>query len=99
MGFGFGYTADMINRVKQNRQQLSSNRPKFKENNRGTIHSSDKKSQEYDFKTLSEKELEKVKTEVRKRTKLEQKRKIIIYGIIILCLTIVLMGIIMKIIN
>jgi hypothetical protein len=41
---GSGHVQDMNNRIKQNRAQRPSKRPKFKENNRENIYSdSDKK--------------------------------------------------------
>jgi len=41
MGFG-GHVQDMINRMKVNRDQRPSNRPKFKGDSRETVNSSNK---------------------------------------------------------
>lgn len=92
MGFGAGHVQDMINRMKQNRAQRPSNRSKFKENNREGIYSIDKKSQQPKFKTVPEKELNEIKNRIRERAKAERKKELIIYGIIILCGLILLIG-------
>ena len=95
MGLGAGHVMDMINRMKQNRAQRPSNRSKFKENNREGIYSSDKKSRQPNFKTVSEKELTEIKNRIRERAKVEQKKERIIIGILVLLGIISLIGILL----
>ena len=83
---------DMINRMKQNRALRPSNRPKFKENNREKIYSTEKKLKRPNFKTVDEKELNKLNTQIRKRAKSEQKKEQLIYGILIVFGLIILIG-------
>lgn len=93
MSYGAGHVMDMINRMKQNRAQRPSNRPKFKENNRDGIYSTDKKKQRPNFKTVSEKELTEIKKRIRKRAKSERKRELLFYGIFIVFGLISIIGI------
>lgn len=93
MGYGAGHVMDMINRMKQNRAQRPSNRAKFKENNREGIYSTNKKSKRPNFKTVSEKELNKIKKQIRERAKIERKKERLIYGIFIICGLISIIGI------
>lgn len=73
---------DMNNRIKQNRDQRPSKRPKFKENNREVINSSEKKSNKPVFKTVSEKELLEIKKRIGNRAKVEQRKERTIYLIL-----------------
>lgn len=57
MAFGAGHVQDMNNRIKQNRAQRPSKRPKFKEHYRQGIFSTEKKSLRPSFKTVASKEL------------------------------------------
>ncbi len=93
MGYGAGHVMDMINRMKQNRAQRPSNRAKFKENYREGIYSTNKKSKRPNFKTVSEKELNKIKKQIRERAKIERKKERLIYGIFIICGLISIIGI------
>lgn len=82
---GSGHVQDMNNRIKQNRAQRPSQRPKFKENNRENIYSdSDKKVYQPKFKTLPKEELVELLNRIRERAKKDSKRKLIIYGIFFL---------------
>lgn len=85
MSFG-GHTLDMIHRMKQNRAQRPSNRAKFKENNRPLIYSKNSKPNPLQFKTISDKELKTIKSQIRKRAKVAQKKERIFYGISISCI-------------
>lgn len=79
---GSGHVQDMNNRIKQNRAQRPSKRPKFKENNRENIYSdSDKKVNRPNFKTVSEEELIEILKHIRERAETEKKRERILYGI------------------
>ena len=93
MGFGAGHVQDMNNRIKQNRAQRPSNLPKFKENNRDGIYSTDKKTEKPNFKTVSEKELTEIKKRIRKRAETERKKERLIFGIFIVCGLISIIGI------
>ena len=66
---------DMNNRIHQNRAQLSSKRPKFKENNRDLIYSEEEKSEGLIFKTVSQETLMELKTQIRARAKKERKTR------------------------
>ena len=94
MSFG-GHVFDMINRMKQNRAQRPSNRAKFKENNRTLIYSKDSKSNPLQFKTVSEEELNKIKTQIRKRSKTKRIKERIFYGIAITCVLVTIIWILM----
>ncbi|MCK8481707.1 hypothetical protein [Psychroserpens algicola] len=96
MGLGAGHLLDMINRMKQNRSQRPSIRSKFKENNREGIYSSDKKSQQPKFKIVQKKELNKIKQRIQERAKSEQRKELIIYGILLICGIIAIIVIIIK---
>ena len=79
---GSGHVQDMNNRIKQNRAQRPSKRPKFKENNRENIYQdSDKKVNRPNFKTVPEEELIEILKHIRKRAEKERKRAFLIYGI------------------
>lgn len=74
MGFGAGHIQDMNNRIRQNREQRPSNKPKFKENNREAIYAeTEVDSSLPQFKTVSAEELDKIKTGIRERAKTDQK--------------------------
>ncbi|WP_283642839.1 hypothetical protein [Croceibacter atlanticus] len=93
MAFGAGHVQDMNNRMKQNRAQRPSNRPKFKENNRDGIYSTDKKTERPNFKTVPEKELTEIKKRIRKRAEKKQRKERLIFGIFIVCALISIIGI------
>jgi len=58
MSSGAGHIIDMNNLLKQNRSQRTSNKAKFRENNRNTIYSkNDSKSEKLNFKTISKEKL------------------------------------------
>ncbi len=95
MSFGAGHIMDMANRMRQNRALLASKRSKFKENNREGIYSSHKEFQHLSYKTLPEKELNQRKKQIRERIKVEQKRELIIYGLLTLFVMIFLVGILL----
>ena len=56
MSGGAGHVADMNNRMKQNRSMKTSNKPKFKSNNRD-LNFSSVESKKLTFKKVSEEEL------------------------------------------
>lgn len=89
---------DMNNRIKQNRDQRPSKRPKFKENNREGIYSSEKKSKKPVFKTVSETELIEIKNRIRERTKAEQRKERTIYLLFFIIAIIVIFSIPMLLI-
>ena len=84
---------DMNNRIHQNRAQLSSKRPKFKENNRDLIYSEEEKSEGLIFKTVSEETLMELKKQIRTRAKKERKQEQMIYGIFAVLVLIALLKI------
>lgn len=99
MSFGAGHIQDMNNRLKQNRGQRPSNRPKFKDHYKGSIYStSDSKASRVHFKSLSKAELEEIKYRIRKQAEKERKKERIIYGIT-LSVTILTIIIFLKWIN
>jgi len=86
MSFG-GHALDMINRMKQNRAQRPSNR--------ALIYSKDSKSNPLQFKTVSEEELKKIKTQIRKRAKAKRIKERVFYGIAITCVLVTIIWILM----
>jgi hypothetical protein len=72
----------MNNRIKQNREQRPSKRPKFKENNREGIYSSEKITEKLSFTVVPEKELNKLKQQIQKEAKTSRKKERILLGII-----------------
>jgi len=95
MSYGAGHVMDMLNRMKQNRAQRPSNRPKFKENNREGIYSSNNEFNHSNFKTVPEKELIKIKKGIRERAKKEQNNERIMFGILILFVAISITGVLL----
>lgn len=82
MSFGAGHIMDMINRIKQNRDIRPSNRQKFKGNNRPAIYSKSEITHDRPiFKTVPEKELHKIKEEIRERAERLRKKQLITYGV------------------
>ncbi|WP_420602341.1 hypothetical protein [Flagellimonas sp.] len=66
---------DMNNRIRQNREQRPSNRAKFKENNRAAIHTKvDGKETQPSFKTADAQELESIKSSIREKAKIENRK-------------------------
>lgn len=79
---GSGHVLDMNNRIKQNRAQRPSKRPKFKENNRENIYSdSVKKVDRPNFKTIPKKKLSEILKRINERAKTERKSELVIYWI------------------
>ncbi|MGB5436287.1 MAG: hypothetical protein WBM98_10390 [Maribacter sp.] len=76
---GSGHVQDMNNRLKQNRAQRPSKRPKFKGHNRSAIHSSSGlEDQNLKFKTVTEEKLAEIKTYIRKRAEKERRKESIV---------------------
>lgn len=71
-----GHVLDMIIRMRQNRAIRTSNKQKFRSNNREAAHS-DKAT--LHFKELPKEELERVKIGIRKKARSEQRRLIITF--------------------
>jgi len=70
-----GHILDMIIRMRQNRAIRTSNKQKFRSNNRDASHS-DKVALHY--KTVSNEKLEKIKKKIRLKAGLERKKEIIV---------------------
>jgi hypothetical protein len=88
---GSGHTMDMIKRLRTNRSLRASNRKKFKNSSRETIHSKNvKKTSKSIFKTISQKELIRIKNRLKNKSeKINRKKKILsgtlcLIGLIIL---------------
>lgn len=90
MAFGAGHVQDMNNRIKQNRAQRPSKRPKFKEHYRQGIFSTEKKSPRPSFKTVASKELARIKHQI--KTKAMNHRRVQLKRAVVL---IVLIGLLM----
>ncbi|ADY28195.1 hypothetical protein Celly_0360 [Cellulophaga lytica DSM 7489] len=88
MSGGAGHVADMNNRMKQNRSMKTSNKSKFKSNNRD-LNFSTGKSEKLNFKKVSVEELARIKTEIRKKAKSERKKERIIIALAVLILLII----------
>jgi hypothetical protein len=81
MSFGAGHMMDMNNRIKQNRAQRPSNRGKFKENNRSTIHANSEITKRPQFVSIPGKELDEIKLLIRQRAKKEQRKIRLFYSV------------------
>jgi len=92
-----GTIQDMNNRIKQNRAQRPSKRPKFKGNNCEIIYSKEKKSKPLIFKTVPEERLTEIKKQIKKLSKKNQKEEWIIYGIFINVGVAIRIGVIIRI--
>lgn len=77
MSFGAGFIQDMNNRINQNRKLRGSNKPKFRENVKGTLHSFEKEevNSANVFKT-NRPANKKLMAEIRANAKKEQKRRL-----------------------
>lgn len=93
MSNGAGHIMDMINRMKQNRALRPSSRQKFKEHSRDKIYLTNKKAEQTNFKTITEKELTKIKKQIRDRANTERKKVQFLYGVFIICGLISIIGI------
>ncbi|MFI1770368.1 hypothetical protein [Thalassobellus citreus] len=78
MSGGAGHVADMNNRMKQNRSMKTSNKPKFKSNNRDLNFPNDE-SEKLIFKKVSEDELTQIKNEIRGKAESERKKERLIF--------------------
>lgn len=78
---GSGHTMDMINRVKQNRAQRPSNRPKFKDNRAAIQSDTDTVILKPTFKTVSKEKLYNIKQSILKRATAENKQEYILHVI------------------
>lgn len=67
MSFGAGHVADMMNRMKQNRAQRASSKPKFKDHNRESIYATHNPVIAPTFASVSPQELLSLKNSIRKR--------------------------------
>ncbi len=85
MSGGAGHLADMNNRMRQNRAAKTSNKLKFKGNNRSlNFKSSDSKKR---IKVaVSSEELEVIKSRIRNKIGQEQRRNILIVSVILMFL-------------
>lgn len=82
---GSGHVQDMNNRLKQNRAQRPSKRPKFKDRNRGTIYSfTGHEHKNLKFKTVSEEKLAEIIKRIRKRAKKEHQKEGIVLGVLVI---------------
>ena len=77
MSYGAGHIMDMINRMKQNREQRPSQRRKFRKNHDSTLINSHKETQKPHLKTIPEKELIAIKQQIREKLKKENRKSII----------------------
>lgn len=73
--YGAGHVMDMINRIKQNRAQRPSKRPKFKEHFREGIHSTSSPTQHPSYKTVSPSELRHIKQQIREVAQSEKRKE------------------------
>ncbi|MEQ8219649.1 MAG: hypothetical protein RH981_15525 [Arenibacter sp.] len=82
-----GSIQDMNNRVNQNRSLKTSNRARFKDNNRDNIYSdSIPEITKLDFKTVSEIELKKIKERIKNRALRDRTRETYIFLFIVVAL-------------
>ena len=83
MSFGAGHVQDMNNRMKQHRSQRTSNKPKFKGNERELISQGSKFKPE--FKKVSEEKLNLIKKEIRDSNSRENLKTILVYLLVLIC--------------
>jgi hypothetical protein len=80
MSFGAGHIMDMINKVKQNRDLRTSNRRKFKNQNREIIYKNSEKNLAVPkYKTLPKAELDELKKQIKAKSKRNNKIDVIIF--------------------
>ena len=85
---GAGPVQDMNNRIKQNRAQRASKRPRFKEHLRDTGYSSSSDHrQPLKFITVSEEKLTAIKKRIRKRARKDRKKE----GMVLMVLAIIVL--------
>tara|TARA_R110002049_G_scaffold277604_4_gene456154 strand:- start:44 stop:328 length:285 start_codon:yes stop_codon:yes gene_type:complete len=89
MSGGAGHVADMNNRMKQNRSMKTSNKQKFKSNNRD-LNFSKGESGSLSFKKVSEKELTQIKNDIREKAEKERKKERLTFILTALVLIIIL---------
>ncbi len=91
---GSGHVQDMNNRIKQNRAQRPSKRPKFMEHNRENIYSSSgHEHHTLKFKIVSEEKLSEIKTQIRKRAQKDRKKEWIVLVVLIIIALITIISI------
>ena len=82
---GSGHVQDMNNRLKQNRAQRPSKRPKFREHNRENIYpSSDRKHENLKFKIVSKEKLTEIKKRIRERAKKDRQKEWIVLVVLVI---------------
>ncbi len=84
-----GHILDMINRIKQNKTLRK--RKKFRENNRENSYTEKFDiATEYDFPTVSETEMQRIKTKIRQVAKFNNRRSLYVLAIVIVLVGLVL---------
>ncbi|MGZ2368773.1 hypothetical protein ACXR6G_03205 [Ancylomarina sp. YFZ004] len=81
-----GHVLDMIIRMRQNRAIKTSNKQKFRSNNREASHS-DKAALRY--KKVSKEKLEKIKGKIRLKAGLERRKEILVISIFLVLVIII----------
>ncbi len=82
-----GHILDMINRIKQNKTLRK--RKKFKENNRENSFSEKSATPtEYDFPTVSETEMERIKVQIRGTAKTNDRRSLYVLALMLVLVAI-----------
>lgn len=79
------FKATLARKIERNQKRQARN-----DRNSSSYKSSDSKP-EFDFPKLSESELEKVKSDIRKKAKSERKKELIIIAIIFIILTLIIL--------
>ena len=81
---GSGHVQDMNNRLKQNRAQRPSKRPKFREHNRDNIYSStDHKHENLKFKAVSKEKLAEIKKRIREHAKKDRQKEWFVLSVLV----------------
>ena len=95
MSFGSGHIMDMINKIKQNRDLRTSNRKKFKNQNREIIYkNSEKKLDVPKYKTLPNTELDELKKQIKSNAKRNNTIDLIIFSLFFLIVFAVLIWVV-----
>lgn len=88
---GAGHVQDMNNRIRQNRAQRPSKRPKFREHNRETGYASEgQELHRMKFKTVAPDVLAKIKTQIRERAQRDTKKQKVVLVVLALLVALLL---------
>lgn len=83
-----GHVLDMIIRMRQNRAIRTSNKQKFRSNNREAAHR-DKGAEALHYKEVSKEKLKNIKAKIRLKASFERRKEIIVVSIFLMLVIII----------